>query len=486
VIVVRAGLVAGPVALAFFSGGYFSPARLVALIVAWVLVALAAVLAPNPLPRLGAVRLTLVAFGLFTAWVALSSGWAPLTGPARSEAQIALLYVATVLASSAVFFTRASVRVLEPLTALGMFVVIGYGLANRFFPGFVIEQHTHSSGGRLEQPLTYWNGIGLLAVLGLLLASRVLGDRSRPRWMRIAAAAAAGPFGMAVYLSFSRGALAALAAGTVALLLLAPNWSQLRASAIALEMAALGAFAGGVFPAVRALAVKGGAAEHQGLAAFAVTVAVMGLGALLARWNARVEDEDRIRVDAFGLGRGARLAGVALILAIAVVPIAVAAASSNEQAAFGATSNRFSNSGTNRYKYWRVAVDTFADHPIAGIGAGGWVVDWQKHRTINENVLQPHSLWLQTLAELGIVGLGLLLLAVAGLALAARTAHGHDPTTTAGAITVLIAWAFHASFDWDWQMPATTLAAMVFAGAILALAGRTRAEDAADPVPAGA
>ena len=87
-----------------------------------------------------------------------------------------------------------------------------------------------SAQGRLEQPLTYWNAMGELAALGFVLCARA-GRRREP------AAAAAGarrppraaPLGMGLYLSFSRGALFACAAGLVALVVLAPRREQLRA-----------------------------------------------------------------------------------------------------------------------------------------------------------------------------------------------------------------------------------------------------------------
>ena len=64
----------------------------------------------------------------------------------------------------------------------------------------------------------------------------------------------------------------------------------------------------------------------------------------------------------------------------------------------------------NRYDYWRVALDEFSSEPFHGVGAGGYDPGYYLHRRTTEAIQQPHSLELQTLAELGIVG-GLLLLA---------------------------------------------------------------------------
>ena len=87
------------------------------------------------------------------------------------------------------------------------------------------------------------------------------------------------------------------------------------------------------------------------------------------------------------------------------------------------------------------------------------------------NVKDAHSLHLETLAELGIPGLFLLLLATGvPLAAAARTReHPYVPV----ALAAFIAFVGHAALDWDWEMPAVTLCGLTFAGCLLA-AGRSK------------
>jgi hypothetical protein len=55
-----------------------------------------------------------------------------------------------------------------------------------------------------------------------------------------------------------------------------------------------------------------------------------------------------------------------------------------------------------------------------------------------------------------------------GVALAARAAVRADPALAAGPAAALAAWAFHSAIDWDWEMPALTLVAVLLAGALLA------------------
>ena len=67
---------------------------------------------------------------------------------------------------------------------------------------------------------------------------------------------------------------------------------------------------------------------------------------------------------------------------------------------------------------WRV--DSFAAHPLTGVGAGSFGVEWRRERESDDFAQDAHSLYLETLAELGLVGgvaarafLGAVLLGVA-------------------------------------------------------------------------
>ena len=65
--------------------------------------------------------------------------------------------------------------------------------------------------------------------------------------------------------------------------------------------------------------------------------------------------------------------------------------------------------GSGRYQFWETAVDAFAGDPIGGVGASGYTPYWFEHREIPIPATRAHSVLFETLAELGIVGLGLLL-----------------------------------------------------------------------------
>jgi O-antigen ligase len=141
----------------------------------------------------------------------------------------------------------------------------------------------------------------------------------------------------------------------------------------------------------------------------------------------------------------------------------------------GATATRLTALGSHRYEYWKVALRTFADHPFHGVGSGGFAVVWLRERKQGESAQDAHSLYLETAAELGLVGLAALALMLVGVALSAHAALRRDPRLTAAWCAALAAWALHAALDWDWEMPAVTLVALVLSGAVLAAADDERA-----------
>lgn len=473
---IRAAALAGPVALAFASGGFYDEARLVALLVVAVLLGLWALVGRGPVPRDRRVLIALAALAGYAAWVALSASWAPLAVVADADLQRALLYLGALALGSTLWQgSRRAARAVEPAVAAGVLVVMGYGLAGRLLPGIVELAPSRFAGSRLFQPLTYWNGQGELAAIGLILCVRLAGDRTRSGTVRALAAAAAVPVGCALYLTFSRGALVTLLGGLIVLLALAPTWSQLRGMAVSLEAAGVAIVACAALPGVNDLAGSASDREADGAVALTIILVLMAVAAAGAAWARRVEDEGRTRLGRLPLPARAPWIAGAIAVALIIIPIA---ASGGEAAGrtprFGETSGRLASTGSNRYEYWKVALRAAADHPVKGLGSGGFGPEWMRERTINEVVRDAHSLYLETLAELGIVGLLLLALMLGAIFMAARAAYLGDPALAAGPAAALVAFALHAGIDWDWELPALTLVAVTLAGLLLSrVPGRT-------------
>jgi hypothetical protein len=472
---VAVAALAAPAVLAFFKGGYFEGARDAALVGAGVLLVAAAVLSRRPLPRSRPAVAALAGLAALTAWTALSTRWAPLDDPAWATFERDALYLAALVAATALLRPRSVTRVAEPMLLLVALVVVGYGLLGRLVPDIVHAMPSGSAGGRLDQPLTYWNAMGALAAIGLVLAARLGGDDTRPPWLRCAGAAAAVPLMVGLYLTFSRGALAAAAAGLVVLLALAPSFTQLRAAAIAVECGALGCFAAAAFPAVRTL--HGAHPALQGAAVLVALVAIMALAAAAQRWAITVEGRGATRLGRLPLPRAHGWIAAVLVAAMLVVPVSLAAGQdrpSSTDPHFGTSTSRLASTDSPRYEYWKVALRAFGDHPLDGVGAGGFAVTWLRERSEARPARDAHSLEIETLAELGVIGAAALALLAGGLAAAARRLWRADPALASGLAAALAAYAFHASIDWDWEMPALTLVAIGLAGALLAASDEAR------------
>jgi hypothetical protein len=462
-----AALLAGPAALAFASGGYFAQARMWAAVAACALAAVAALVAERALPRSHAGRVAVAGLAGLLAWTLASRAWAPVVGAANADAQRLALYLAALVAAIALL-RGAVARWAEPALAAGILLVIGYGLSERIAPGIVELEQIRAASGRLAQPLTYWNATAALAGIGIVLAARLAGDLRRPPWLRTAAAASAAPLGAGLVLAFSRGAIAATLVGLATLLALAPARTQLRAVAVVAAAAALSGVAAAALPAVRTLEGAAGRRQVEGLV-LALVLALVAAGAAVA--VSRL-----LRAGTDGRARPLRPAVVAAGLLCAVGVVLGAAAlerGPRAQEAGGATAARLGSAESNRYAYWRVALRAFGDAPLRGHGAGSFPVLWLRHRTVAESVRDAHSLELETAAELGIAGLALLAALLAGVARCAVVARRRDAAAVAGPVAALAVWAAHSALDWDWEMPALTLVAVVLAGLVVARADPT-------------
>jgi hypothetical protein len=466
----RAALLGGPVALAFATGGFLDRGRLVAGIAAWALVAVAALALPGPLvPRRPAAWIALGGLAGLAAWTLVSLSWAPAAAPALDAAQIALLDLGALAAATLLLADPRARRWVEPALAAGTLVLVGYALTERVLPGVVELSRSLSAQGRLEQPLTYWNGMGAVAAFGCVLCARLCGDGTRPVALRAAAAAAAVVLGCGLSLTVSRGALFAGLAGLVALVVAAPSAAQLRAAALVVGAGLAGALVAAPFDGVTSLAGSPGGRSAEGAVVLAGLVVLAAAAAVAARALAARPDAP--------LRLPRRAPVLALVVVLAGFAAAVALGGTERREALRPDAGRFVTLTSNRYAYWEVALRAFADEPLRGVGAAGWRVRWRAEREFREGARDAHSLPLQTAAELGLVGLALLAALVAGIALAARDALRDGPAA-AGAVAGLVVLGAHSALDWDWQLPAVLLPGFLLAGVLLAWRPGPRAPSA--------
>lgn len=458
-------LLTSPTILAFHDGGFFAEATLVAGLIAWIAVAVLA-LSPLPLPT---ARTTWVCSGTLaalTAWTAVSIAWSPLKDQALRDAERASLYLALFIGGVLVLRDRRLLRLVEPLLGLGATVVACYALSTRLLPDLVETATASAAGARLWQPLTYWNALGLLMAFGVVLTVRVAADRTWPLVVRAVASAAGPLLLLALYLTLSRGAGAALAVGAVVLLLAARRRAFVDAAVLVGACGGALVAAASRFNAVDSLAGDGGDLERQGLVVLGLALAAAAAAAVGAVGLDRLA-----RTGATWTGWLARRRALAVVTGVLAVALATAIAfgPGPDTDAGGGASNagpsRLRTLESDRYAYWRVAVDELTDQPLQGLGSGAFAAVWRRERDRGVRAQDAHSLYLETALELGLVGLLLVIafLTAAGI-IAVRHAHAY-PALVAVAAT----WAVHAAWDWDWQMPAVT-APFVIALAALAAA----------------
>ncbi|MCA1690571.1 MAG: O-antigen ligase family protein, partial [Actinobacteria bacterium] len=149
--------------------------------------------------------------------------------------------------------------------------------------------------------------------------------------------------------------------------------------------------------------------------------------------------------------------------------LALPAAGQDSFQRFGAVS------GNGRYQAWSTALDAAAAHPWAGIGPGTFEFWWESHGSLVAYLRNAHSLFFETAAEVGFVGLGLLVLAL-GLLVGRGVARvrGADPErrlVLAAVVGGCVAFFVSAGVDWVWQLPAVVAAFLVLGAIALGPAG---------------
>lgn len=461
-------LLAVPVALEFRAGGYFPEPRLVAGIVAWAIAIGAVATLREPLCRSRGSWAALGGLGLLALVTGLSVTWAPAATVAWNDFGRLVGYVGFLVAGLALLRGRFGVRALEVAILAGAGLAALYALAGRLLPGIVAQDVSLSAAGRIDQPLTYWNAMGALAAVGLVLAARMAADPTRSRRAALIAAWISVPLGLTLFLTFSRGAILTALVGLAVLLAISrtPRTALVCGALLALVVPACVLAAS--LPAVRALEGTAASREAQG-AAMAAALIVVGAAAALT------VDRLRRRPEGAQFRLRAVAAGVALLAVGLALVAGFAGGAPGAEPEVGAQSGRLVSVESNRYDYWRVAGGMFVASPLLGEGSGSFRTVWRRERTVDDRALDAHSIYIETPAELGLLGLAALVLFLAGSGAMAVAATRLDPRVAAGPAAVLAAFATHAAIDWDWEMPTLAVMALLTIAALAGLAGERQA-----------
>jgi hypothetical protein len=385
-------------------------------------------------------------------------------------------------------------------------VVCGYALATKVFPGRLAPAVTYA---RLEEPYGYWNAIGLTAAMGVIGCMWLGARRAGHALLSALAYPATGIMGVTLMLAYSRGALVALAIGVALWLCIVPL--RLRGAAV-LIVGGLGAAAVVGWDFSRhalttdniPLAQRAGAGHQLGVLLLVMVLALTLVGVAIGFLCGRRP-----------LPRPTRTrAGAILLALIALALVGFAGALAHSHRGFTGSITHTVDTLTNpnarvppnspgrltavasvRARYWKQALQVFDAHPAVGAGAAGYETASLRYRTVLLEVKHAHGFVVQTLADLGAIGLALALaLLLTWMAAAGRATHPFNRRWTSwrawldiradahpgwrrspqpytperiGMLSMLclvVVFGVHSLVDWTWYVPGDAFVALLCAG----------------------
>ena len=418
-------------------------------------------------------------FAFFTLWSFLSITWAEVRGDAWDGANQTLFYL-TVFALFSRW--RMNARIAALFVSLYAVSVVVLGLVT-------IELALHGGhpasilfGSRLSSPIDYPNGEAGLFLIPLWPVLYLVSRKELPPLARGLLAASASLLLQLALLAQRRGSMYAVP--IVFLLFIALVSGRGRALVAALAVIVVSALDLSRLLDVYKVGERGNGGIANSLTqarnGMLVTfVLVLVLGTLAAALDGRIGLSERFarRLDR-GLVAGF---GLALVLAASIAVVSVGHPVRHVDTAwhnFSTGAEGDSNSshftsfyGTHRYDFWRVSVDEFRAHPVGGVGANNFAVEYLRLGRSDEQPANPHSIEFKVLLQTGVVGALLFIFFIAS-ALTATRRKTKDSFRKGLAASLLIGFAYwfvHGSVDWFWELPALTTIALAFLGLSVAL-----------------
>jgi hypothetical protein len=481
IVLLPALLAFGPVlGLAAAQGGYFPTSW------GWasvpVLWAVAILLIVSDRVALGiGERALLAALAVLTGWIALSSAWSVAPAQTVLELERVLVFLAVVAGVLVFSRGRSAGQVVGGLLA-GITLISIFSLLTRLVPDR-IGVYDRTAVYRLAQPIGYWNGLAIFAVIGALIAFG-FAARAQTVWARAASAGAMVVLLPTLYFTFGRAAWIALGAGLVIAVAVDPRRLQLIAALLVLAplpavAVLLASRESGLTHAGTPLARAAHDGHRVALAIVLLIAANVVLAVAFGWVQRRIEAPPTLQaVFAAAVGLGVAFA-IASVFVRYGGPVTLAKKGYSTFKAppphsTGNLNNRLlSFSGNGRADLWRIAWDDAKGHSVLGAGAGTYERYFLRHQPPRgSRVRDAHSLYIETLAELGPIGLAILVaVLVTPLAILPRARRHPLVPAVAGAY---VAYLVHTGVDWDWELPAVTLAGLLCGSAILLFARRAR------------
>lgn len=487
------------------SGTRAGVVEVLAVLIATALFAHTAYRGTLPRPLLASAGLLMMS--LLTILAVLSVGWSLVPNDSLIDALRMIAYLA-VLASAGLLAQMYQDRAREVLLGLGLaaLLIALYALATRCFPGLFPDTDNFA---RLRLPFGYWNAVGCVCALGLVAALWAGTRRREAAWLEIASYPAGGLLVMGVMLSQSRGALLALLVGLAVWFIVVPQ--RLRSAGWLAVVAAISGIAvlwaytrTGLTTDALPIDLRQSIGWKLFVVLVLLTLLLSGAGWLMRRqrFEAPLSAEERYRF------------GKALLVALALSPLMVVAAvgvgSDKGLATFsdgakdffttsalapGNSPTRLTQTNSLRGRYWNEAYKIFSHHALHGTGSDTFGAARGPFRSDLLFAAHAHGMVPQVAADLGILGLLVLLgLTAVWLTAAFRLAGarriapwrwlGPDDEVrlaSVGLMVVALVFGAHSAIDWVWFLPGVAYFGVFAGGWVLG----TPAAHNASPAVAG-
>ncbi len=447
------------------------------------------------------------AFALLAVFTALSISWSLAPGASWLEANRTLSYLAALAGGVALgrLFAGRWAAVVHGV-ALAAVVICGWALLTKVFPAALAPDEPFA---RLRPPFDYWNSVGLAAAMGIVPLLWLAARRSGHAAVNALAWPALSLLLVCLLLAYSRGALAAAGVGVAIWIALVPL--RLRAAivvgsvvAVTLPVVAWAFAQDGLTEDGPPMAARVDAGQELGALLLLVVVALLIAGLAVGFLGAQRPPSERARRRAGRVLVGALLAVPAVsIMLLANAPGGISGQVSKAwKQAVDPTAHtppntpaRLTATASVRARYWREAVDIYGVSPLLGTGAGSYGTLRPRYRLDARTVQHAHGYVVQTLSDLGWVGLGLAVLATLAWLVAAARALGvttreraapwsAERVGLATLAVVAIVFGLHSAIDWTWFVPGNAIPALLCAGWVASRGPlRERLEAARAPAP---
>jgi hypothetical protein len=458
-------------------------------IIAGVAGAAAVLLAPKDRRPDGMLALAL--FAVLLGFTAASIGWAISPDDAWIEANRTLAWFAAFALGVALVraWPERWTTLLGGYLAAAM-IVCGYAVLTKVFPGALNPDELLA---RLREPFGYWNAVGLMSAMAgpacLWLGARRTGHAA----VNALAYPAFGLVVVTLLLAYSRGSLLVLGLGCAFWFAFVPlrlrGVAVLATGGLAGLSVALWAFSQDALSQDRVPIPQRAAAGHDlGILVVAMLLILLIAGLAIGFSLAERAPARTTR----------RHLGLAVLACVALVPVAVAGLLATSPKGLGGSISsgwrnltdpnartpandptRLTGVGSVRARYWDEALKIFRTDEAVGVGAGGYRTARPRFRRDTINVRHAHGYVVQTLADLGLVGLliNLALLAAwlagAGVAIGLWGRYRRAPWTPervglATMVAVVLVFGIHSTIDWTWIVPGNAVPAMLLAGWVVA------------------